>query len=701
MAGVIAFLSAAAPIIPQGIAVLEGAKAAEARASASAFASRAALLPAVAPAAPSTIFPTLPLATLAAHNNTYTPKVTDSILPKAGPTPAVQNQPPQVIVETNYIIITKFESLAPTIVTVTQTQQPNPPLASPPNALPLVNPGPGAALLSKPSPLLSSTPKTTPEAAAASSSPQQVLPIPPVLAPQPSPPSESALSIASPTTLVPQVPSSPLPNTNMSGPAPGRGEAPPPNFNPQAQTGPPGDGPPMGPPDPANGAFLGGVPTKNFDLPITVAFMLLFMLGAYVHLSIYKRNAKRGHKFLISDIIFDFCMIRTVTCIFRITWSIVTTRGVVLMALITENGGASVMFAVNIFFAQRLVRSIHPKAGWCTAFGQFTIFLLLSVPAMTIFNATNLIITFFSVGNVDRLETTDNLLKFGSAYNMFLAAFPVIVVTGCLCIPGPKPEKFGTGSQRVKVALLFFGAFLLMAGQAIRLYASFNKEPPGTNSILFGKTVFYTTGFMFELLVIAAYAFGRVDLRFHVPNGSSGPGDYSGDKSKGNYTVEEIERLITDLEVPHQIMRERKGPEDMEMVFTIFFATKNKDKDEKEEHSGISDDATVVGSNTEDGSRRLGDMPLPERNKRITRRQTIIDAFRQPLPRQETEVPVYPDITDFYAQMDDRKVPSRPARPSMYSEYETGQGYMNGPKYDARTQQYRGVSPPYENEKRT
>lgn len=95
----------------------------------------------------------------------------------------------------------------------------------------------------------------------------------------------------------------------------------------------------MGPPDPINGAFPGGVPNKTVDLPITFMFMLLFMLGAYVHITIYRRNAKRGHKFLISDIVFDFCMIRTVTCIFRITWSLVTTRGVVLMALLTENGG--------------------------------------------------------------------------------------------------------------------------------------------------------------------------------------------------------------------------------------------------------------------------------------------------------------------------------------------------------------------------
>ncbi|KAK1625797.1 hypothetical protein BDP81DRAFT_381107 [Colletotrichum phormii] len=448
----------------------------------------------------------------------------------------------------------------------------------------------------------------------------------------------------------------------------------------------------MGPPDPANGAFPGGIPNKNVDLPVTIMFMVLFMLGAYVHLSIYRRNAKRGHKFLISDIVFDFCMIRTVTCIFRITWSIVSTRGVVLLALITENGGAALLFAVNIFFAQRLVRSIHPKAGWCTAFSQFSLILLFSVPAFIIINMTSTIIAFFSVGNVDRLETTDTLLKFGSSWNTFLSIFPVLVVSGCLSVPGPRPEKFGSGSQRVKVALLYLGSFLLITGQSIRLFAVFNKELPGaTPSVIYGKAVFYTTGFFFELIVVALYAIMRVDLRFHVPNGAGGPGDYSGDRDKGSYSVEEIERLIDDLEVPHQIMRERKGPEDMEMVFTIFFATKDAQKDKEKKEVGEGSDETSSGINAEDEA-------LPERPKRITRRQTLIDAINRP-PRPPMTPSAYPDIPDMYAQMGEPEMPPRrPTRPSMYSQFDNGQAY--DARADARyQQQYWGASPPYGNEK--
>lgn len=91
--------------------------------------------------------------------------------------------------------------------------------------------------------------------------------------------------------------------------------------------------------DPASAAVLGGIPTAMVDGPITVIFLILFALGAVTHISIYRANAKRGHKFLLSDLMFDFCMVRIVTCIFRIIWIFIDPRGVVLAASIFENGG--------------------------------------------------------------------------------------------------------------------------------------------------------------------------------------------------------------------------------------------------------------------------------------------------------------------------------------------------------------------------
>lgn len=91
--------------------------------------------------------------------------------------------------------------------------------------------------------------------------------------------------------------------------------------------------------DPANGAFPGGVPQVLPDVPVTAVFLLLFLLGAATHISIYKANSNRGHKFLLSDLMFDFCVIRTLTCTFRIIWTFVPLRGIILVAQIFENGG--------------------------------------------------------------------------------------------------------------------------------------------------------------------------------------------------------------------------------------------------------------------------------------------------------------------------------------------------------------------------
>jgi hypothetical protein len=91
--------------------------------------------------------------------------------------------------------------------------------------------------------------------------------------------------------------------------------------------------------DPADGAFRGGFPRPAIDVPLSALFLVLFATGAVTHMRIYRANAKRGHKFLISELIFDFCMVRNVTCILRIIWSFLSLRGIILAAQIFENGG--------------------------------------------------------------------------------------------------------------------------------------------------------------------------------------------------------------------------------------------------------------------------------------------------------------------------------------------------------------------------
>lgn len=87
-------------------------------------------------------------------------------------------------------------------------------------------------------------------------------------------------------------------------------------------------------------AILGGIPTAGLDVPITAIFLVLFLIGAATHFITHELNGKRGHKFHLSDMVFDFCMVRTVTCILRIAWAFKPENSsLVLAALIFENAG--------------------------------------------------------------------------------------------------------------------------------------------------------------------------------------------------------------------------------------------------------------------------------------------------------------------------------------------------------------------------
>jgi len=65
-------------------------------------------------------------------------------------------------------------------------------------------------------------------------------------------------------------------------------------------------------------AILGGHPTIELDVPVSLAFLAMYIACGIAHISIHHLNSKRGHKFHLSGLTFDFCLARTCTCIMRI-----------------------------------------------------------------------------------------------------------------------------------------------------------------------------------------------------------------------------------------------------------------------------------------------------------------------------------------------------------------------------------------------
>lgn len=253
-------------------------------------------------------------------------------------------------------------------------------------------------------------------------------------------------------------------------------------------------------------------------------------------------------------------------------------------------GSDILLYVLNSFLVQRIVRALHPRFGWHPVFQTLTLFFAFSAPVTIITNITSATVGYLKTEHQNVVLTAIEVLKSTSCWTLILAAYPLVAITLAGNTPGPRPEPFGTGSLRAKTALVLATAAPLTAGAAVRLAVGYvhvrpgSENAPGANP-LFGRPVFYTTQFAVEVLVLALYAAARIDLRFHVPDGAAGPGDYAAGVIRpgrvGTKTVEEIQADIEAIGVPYQILgssaattaaAEEKGVAGRERLYAVLWA---------------------------------------------------------------------------------------------------------------------------------
>ena len=284
------------------------------------------------------------------------------------------------------------------------------------------------------------------------------------------------------------------------------------------------------PPYPATTAGLGGLPTIGVDVPICAVFLALFIGGAVSHMIIFQANRRRGHKFLISGMMFGFCMSRLATMVLRITWANYpyNTR-LAIAANIFVAAGVVLLFLINLLFAQRIIRATHPNAGWHPFFHWAFISQYVIIVISLVAIITSVIQSVYTLNsNTKRIDRDIQL--YGGTYYTVISFLPIPLVIGGLIIPRKtRVEKFGSGRFRHKVAILLVAATLLCAGAAFRVAVNYaGGTRPRTDPAPYqSKACFYIFNFTVEILVIYLYVLLRVDKRFHVPNSSHGPGDYS------------------------------------------------------------------------------------------------------------------------------------------------------------------------------
>ncbi|KAH8821777.1 hypothetical protein F5884DRAFT_635402, partial [Xylogone sp. PMI_703] len=271
-------------------------------------------------------------------------------------------------------------------------------------------------------------------------------------------------------------------------------------------------------------ATLGGLPTTTVDVPIASCFLVLFILGASIHFGLHHFNSKNGHKFHLSGLMFDFCLVRILTCIMRIVWAFrPDNKSVMIGALIFENAGVVVLFAVNAVFTQRIIRALHPRIGWSPPINRFFFLILISIPFIIVYNILFTILSFYILDS-EILSFIRGLLLFGSFYTTTLSVLPIILVTLAAIVPTSSPiEKFAIGRFRTKIVILILASTILFTGALVRLISAVLEYPKQSSHKINDKIVFYTTGFTLEIIVVAMYVITRVDLRFWVPDGCGGP----------------------------------------------------------------------------------------------------------------------------------------------------------------------------------
>jgi hypothetical protein len=284
-----------------------------------------------------------------------------------------------------------------------------------------------------------------------------------------------------------------------------------------------------GPPYPPAAAVVGGRPTTAVDVPISSVLLALFLIGAIFNMAVFQINRRRDHKFLLSFLLFALCMARAVALIMRIVWAERPTNvNIAIAANVFTSAGVLILFIVNLILAGRLLRAYQPRIGWNGAVRLSFKFLYLSVVGLLIMVVAPSVYGFFTLDPTARRQIRD-VQRFAVTYLAVLAFLPIPIVLFAMLWPRAQPaEKFGHGRLRTKAALVLFTSTLLALGAGFRAGAAFEVRPASQPAWFHHRAAYYCFNFVVELVVVYAYGLMRFDRRFHVPDGSSGPGHYNG-----------------------------------------------------------------------------------------------------------------------------------------------------------------------------
>ncbi|KAI0905480.1 hypothetical protein F4823DRAFT_610985 [Ustulina deusta] len=293
-----------------------------------------------------------------------------------------------------------------------------------------------------------------------------------------------------------------------------------------------------GPPYASRYAGIGGLPEVIPDIPISAVFLALYLCSAITNMTILQINLRRQHKFIISGALFGFSMSRIITFILRIVWALNPHNvRLAIAANIFVNAGVLIVYVINLIFAQRILRARQPAFGWHPA-------ISIALKVFYVGIAASLILVIYSVVQSSYTLNTNTLLAARDiqlaavTYLLVFTTLPIwlLVVAHFLLPRSADEETFGHGSMRSKVIINVLSTCICILIAGFKAGTAWETPRPVSHPAWYhSRPAFYVLLFVLEIIVLVLLTVSRIDKRFHIPNGSKQPGDYSrprGDRTR-------------------------------------------------------------------------------------------------------------------------------------------------------------------------
>ncbi|KAL4737657.1 hypothetical protein BDV11DRAFT_151745 [Aspergillus similis] len=276
-------------------------------------------------------------------------------------------------------------------------------------------------------------------------------------------------------------------------------------------------------------AGMGGLPINNPDTIVCVVLLSIYIGFAAINMTILQKNNRRKHKFILSGMLFGFCMARITTLVLRIVWA--NRQHNVRLAIaanIFVNAGVLLVYIINLILAQRILRAKQPQIGWhpIMRIGSKVFYYL--IPAALIMVITAIVVSSYSLDPVTRSDCRDVQLT-AITYLLVFTCLPLLHIIPSVLLPKSKQEEsFGQGSMFAKIVIVTVSTCLCILIAGFKAGVLWSPTRPMSNPAWYhSKPAFYVFNFALEIMMLCLLTLSRIDKRFHIPNGSTKPGDYS------------------------------------------------------------------------------------------------------------------------------------------------------------------------------